>query len=433
MPADVENKRFNRNIGLSFGSSVIGVAVAIAQGALIARTLGPAGKGIVAVVVLAPPLIRLLLDGGLAASNVYFIGTARFDTSTLAGHALSFTALAVFATAIIVLVAGATGVYRAVLPDAPAPLLILGMLAVPLGVLMAHLQGLLQGLERFAVLNACVIVSALSQLAVTAVLLVGFDRGAGGVVVASLLATATTVVVSIEVLRRSTVSFRPRFERDVVRPLVGYGMRGHVGELLQYFNYRLDVLIVNLYLGPFAVGIYSVSTRLAELLWYLPDAVSLVLFPRAAKGTATESRALTARATAQTLAISAVAALALAAFGDQVIRSVFSDEFASAYRPMLLLLPGAVLLGGGKVISHELAGRGQPHINSAVAAVSLVTTVVLDVILIPRMGISGAAIASTASYTLTFVLLVIASVTLGRRSAHVADGLKLEPEIAPSP
>jgi O-antigen/teichoic acid export membrane protein len=102
------------------------------------------------------------------------------------------------------------------------------------------------------------------------------------------------------------------------------------------------------------------------------------------------------------LAITIVGAIGLALFGKLAIRIIFSNAFIDAYIPLLVLLPGVVLLGAGKVLVNDIAGRGYPHYNSITAGVSLIATIILDLILIPLTGVVGAAIASSVSYALAF-------------------------------
>ena len=83
----------------------------------------------------------------------------------------------------------------------------------------------------------------------------------------------------------------------------------------------------------------------------------------------------------------------------------------------IALLPGVVLLGAGKVLTNDIAGRGYPHYNSIVAGLTLVITVALDLLLIPRMGILGAALASSAAYSSTFLLSMMFYRIVSRRPA----------------
>jgi O-antigen/teichoic acid export membrane protein len=107
------------------------------------------------------------------------------------------------------------------------------------------------------------------------------------------------------------------------------------------------------------------------------------------------------------LAISSLGALGLAIFGKFIIRVLLSKAFLGAYVPMLVLLPGVVLLGAGKILSADISGRGFPQYASIISGFSLVITITLDFLLIPRMGIIGAAVASSVSYAFIFALLIV--------------------------
>ena len=73
------------------------------------------------------------------------------------------------------------------------------------------------------------------------------------------------------------------------------------------------------------------------------------------------------------------------------------------------------------MLTNEIAGRGYPHYNSLNAFLSLVITVIFDLLLIPRYGILGAAMASSLAYTVNF----LAAVTF----YLVVSGSKLSPFI----
>jgi O-antigen/teichoic acid export membrane protein len=119
-----------------------------------------------------------------------------------------------------------------------------------------------------------------------------------------------------------------------------------------------------------------------------------------------------------TLALTSVGAVVLALIGKPFIEIVYSPEFASAYGPMLVLLPGVVLLGSGKILTNEIAGRGYPQYNSIASGVSLVLTIGLDLLLIPRLGVLGAAVASSVAYVVIFLLAIHFYRVVSRRTQH---------------
>ena len=65
-----------------------------------------------------------------------------------------------------------------------------------------------------------------------------------------------------------------------LRPALGYGVKAHLGNLVAFLNYRMDIFLVNLFVGPGGAGLYSIAVRLVEQLWMISRAVSTVLLPR---------------------------------------------------------------------------------------------------------------------------------------------------------
>jgi O-antigen/teichoic acid export membrane protein len=239
------------------------------------------------------------------------------------------------------------------------------------------------------------------------IFVIWLELGVAGAIMASLAGSIFILAGTAKNLRSEGVAFWPRWDRQVIHPTLTYGMKAYVGNLMQFFNYRLDVLIVNAFIGPVGVGIYGVAVTLAELLWRLPNSVAFVIFPKAASTSQESMNRFTPKVFWIVLAISSMGALGLALLGKLVIHVIFSDAFEAAYLPMLVLLPGVVLLGACKVLANDIAGRGFPQYNSIVSGSVLVITVGLDLALIPKIGILGAAITSTVAYASSLVLSVI--------------------------
>jgi len=70
------------------------------------------------------------------------------------------------------------------------------------------------------------------------------------------------------------------------------------------------------------------------------------------------------------------------------------------------LLPGVFLFSVAKIIGNDFSGRGLVVINGIVSASALIINIILNLLLIPRIGIKGAAIASTISYSLATIILL---------------------------
>lgn len=407
---------FARQVGTTVLARGAFLALSLATAAIIARWLGPAGKGQLAMIFMVPSMFGMFLSFGLGPANVYYVGSSRLPVYQLSANAVAFSILGTAIGFLAGLVILLSDILPMLLPGVSSTYLILGMVALPLGLLSGNLNTILQGLRRIYTLNILSILGSLLSVAFMAAFLIWLQFGILGAIVATLSVQAVMLLVAGLCVKREGARFSPKWNPQIVRPTIKYGLKSYVGNLLQFFNYRVDLFIVNFFLGPASVGIYGVAVALAELLWQVPNAASFVIFPKSANSTQETMNRFTPRVFWLILAITIAGAVVLALFGKLVIRIVFSSAFLDAYVPLLILLPGATLLGAGKVLTNDIAGRGYPHYNSITAGVSLVATVALDLLLIPDMGIVGAALASTASYALSFFASVLFYLTVSRRA-----------------
>lgn len=396
--------RFTQNVANTVAVQVLSLVLSMGNAAIIARLLGADGKGVVQLALMIPAMLSLFLNGGIGVANAHFIGKKRFDVASLTSNAVTFAILATMIGAIIVALLVMTDALSSLIPGIPLGLFLLALSSLPLALLSGYFSTILQGLQNIRAINIIKLIVALLNLLFLGLFLYYLQFGISGAVYASLLSSLVNIIVLAWYLRQHGAHFIPRWNREVLQTTLQFGLRGYIGNVLQFFNYRLDVFIVNFFLGPSGVGIYSVSTKLAELVWYFPNAVSFVIFPKAAAASANEMNNFTPRVFRVTLFISVLASIMIALIGRPLIRFIYSSEFSQAFLPLLVLLPGVILLGAARVLTNDIAGRGFPQYNSINSAMALIVTIGLDISLIPKFGILGASIASSIAYTLTFVM-----------------------------
>jgi O-antigen/teichoic acid export membrane protein len=180
-----------------------------------------------------------------------------------------------------------------------------------------------------------------------------------------------------------------------------------LNNLVVMANYRLDLFILAFYAGVGKVGVYSLAVVVAKVVWLAPEAVSLAVLP----GTVAERdpvRNSDRAAQGARIALwgSAAACLALALVSWWAVPIVFGSSFVGSRTLLLLLLPGVLLLSPATVLASFIVGVGRPRANLMVSSVAFGVTLIMDLVLIPTWGATGAALASTASYTVSAVLTV---------------------------
>jgi O-antigen/teichoic acid export membrane protein len=179
--------------------------------------------------------------------------------------------------------------------------------------------------------------------------------------------------------------------------------------LFQMVNYRLDVIIMQLFRPLTEVGYYVVAQTIAEVVITLATAFQSSLLPLTShyEGDARQNE-VTVSSLHHHAILAGVAVIANVFVVSAVILFLYGSAFRPAVVPMLVLLPGIWFLGLGLVIQSDLSGRGRPGLSSALAGLAAGATVILDFALIPPFGVIGAAVASVAAYTCFGVTSLIA-------------------------
>ena len=364
---------------------------------ILARSLGPEGRGIYAVAILIPAIVALLAQLGFQAANVYHTSKRLLPMDDIVGHAVSLAFL--LGAFCYLLIFGYVE-----LTHAPqflgigSQFVLVSCIALPFTLLTIFVQGIQQGAERFVQFNT-VLLTQYAAPAVALLIALVLLRGETLQAVEAWTAAAitTSLVAASGVSRVGRLS--PRLNLTTLRRLFRFGIVSYVSTLTSFVNYRFDVFLVNFFAGARQVGLYSVGTGLAEVIWYLSNAAGIVLAPRVAGAERELGDRVTEAVTRVVALLAIVAAGALAVLAPFVVVLFFGEAFAESKWAVWLLLPGIVTFSVGRILSMYLLGRGRLPVDLVASFIGLVVTLVLDLLLIPRFGFRGAAVASSIAYT----------------------------------
>lgn len=377
--------------------AVVNLLVIVAAG----QAIGAAGLGTISLIVLGVTIILLfthLVGGG---GLVYLI--PRYGVRPLLAPSYAW----------VLLCAGAAYLIQQFIPLVPSEFVVhIVLLAALQGLNSIHL-GILLGRERIGLLNRIMVVQSIVQLAGFTILL-----GIGGAsvmdyVLAAYLAQGGTVLISgVFALQRLEPSI-PR-PGGVLKALLHQGTLAQGANLLQLLNYRLAYYLIEHFRGRAALGIFSVTTQLAESTWLVPKSIGGVLYSKISNLVEVErQRDLTLILLKVSVAVALVSCTALLLIPDGVYTWIFGPEI-SGLRPILLrMAPGLVAMSASQVLSHYLSGTGRIKHNTIGSGIGLVITVLVGFWLIPSTGLEGAAITASLAYGLSvcYQLIVFRRVT----------------------
>ena len=383
-------------------ASRVGVFIlSLASGVILARALGPNGRGIYALALLAPSVLVLVANLGVSNALVYHLARRTYPFDTVIGQVISLALLlGVGAMAVLVGVSHFFG--HVLLPGVSEQLILMAGAAIPLSLFFYFCLSFTQGVQAFWAFNSLYMVNAAALLVLLAFLVVA-PRSVTVAVAAWTLSWVPTALLGLYWLSRWG-RLNARFDWHVSRALLRFGIVGYLSFLTNYFNLRLDTFLVNIFKNATQVGFYAVAVGLAETIWYISTSAATVLAPRVAAGESTESDESTAQVCRVVFATSILAALLLGVTAPVIIRILFGSGFAPSVTAVWLLLPGVVTLSVARVLSSYLLGRNRQVVDLVASLAGVVGTLALDLLLIPRFGFAGAAAASSVAYTVTLAV-----------------------------
>jgi O-antigen/teichoic acid export membrane protein len=384
-------------------------ASSVISGVIVARVLGAEKFGAYADLSVAATVTVLIGSLGLPAANTYFVAKNKALAGSVAVNSILLASISggVFATVLW----GLAVLFPAVIGNLPGNLVAIAVLAVPFQLATALGLSVFLALGRMREFNA---IDLLGQLfiianAVIALWLLQSDLWFLFALnsAAAVFCTLITFALLFRLLAKDSEEFRGRWRVDIQRlgEMVLYALKGQVLWVATLLMLRLDLLIVSLWRGSEEAGVYAVATQFTLLILLLPTAVSHLLLARVAetRGAAAD---LTCRAARYISALILLACLASVPL-SYLVPIVYGPAFAGTPSLLILLLPGVFFMSLQTALLQYFVGTGLPRLVPLSWAFALAINIILNCIIVPHWGASGAAVVSTFSYMLIFVLIFL--------------------------
>lgn len=368
---------------------------------IVARHLGPEGKGLLSFLAYTLFVATTLGGLGLQTAAIHHLGKRRFAEGTISSVqvALGLAAGLVTALAVQLLLPHLQG-RMDLTPDLRGALLPVIVLAV----VGLNLSGLLLGRGDIQTLNW---IQALTPTVWTAgaILFIAFWKE--GAVAAGFVWVSAQVFTPAILLLWVALRVRPTRQgfADCARGSLRFGMEAYLANLVWTLVLRIDGFMLGAIAGAASMGIYSIAVLLGEMLWYLPRSLTFALNPRIAQATRKDAVALTLRSSRSAFAITLAGSVVVILVARPLLPFVFGDAFRAAYLPLVCLLPGIVANAIASPLSLFLTQQaGRPRDNAWISGIALAINIGLNLIWIPRFGPTGAALASSVAYSFVAIL-----------------------------
>ena len=378
---------------LFFASSIVGSAGFFVAALLLARALGPAGRGSVAFITVTALVTARVAKAGLGQATSVLAAQRPGARGVLLANLLSFSLVTSLA------VGGAVvGVFY--LLDAE-----------PAGIDQSQLAILMAGIVAASLVDDNFLIGC-GRLREAAAI----SASGGWLYAAALVAALATVGLSVDSAVVAWVAahlawaavlatvgariggLRPPSLR-LLAESVRFGSRAWLGGVSLLLNARLDQILVGVIASDVALGLYAVAVNGAEILLFLPTAIATSLLPAVAR----EQDAANVEPHAPGLPFGVRPGARhhgrrRRASAGSPSRPSSAPTSRGSVEPFMWLLPGALGYTALSIFSNSLLASRAPGRSSLGSAAALGAGLALDLALIPSFGASGAAAAASAAF-----------------------------------
>jgi len=393
-----------RNVAITLAGNLGRLTLGFVSSVIIARTLGPAGYGVIALVSVVLAIADTVGDFGLTYTAVRSVARNSKREPAHAGQvAHGYLTLALLANtgAALLGVALAGPIARVMLDRGDlAPYLRLAMIGLVTLAGSGFAAAMLQATYRFGRLAAAGVVSGATYLACIAGLAGVGHLGVGSVIAVGVINPAVGFALGLALLPRGFVRLREAFSRAAVRAwpeLTAFGKWMWVSAMLSLLASHLDLLMLNRWASPGVLGVYALAFNMSQKMDTVNQARFTVLVPTAS---ALRTRREMAEYLGRTARRSAllVAGLALAVpFLRPFIGAFYGAGFADAFWPLVVLAAVVAFDAVTAPLILLALPLDQPRVLAASDAVRVAVLAAAGWFLIPLLGPIGAALARLAS------------------------------------
>jgi O-antigen/teichoic acid export membrane protein len=259
--------------------------------------------------------------------------------------------------------------------------------------------------ERARAFFTTTIVNVLVTIGLTVALVVGAGEGARGLLLGS-YASGAAFVLGLIVLQRRRLSLF--FDRALLRRLLRFGLPTMPAEASLYLLNFVDRIIIVRSVGLAEAGLYSLAIKFAQGVNVLVRGFQLA-WPPLAYSIRDDGEARRAYATVVTLFVAGCAFVVTGMwlFSRWIVRALAAPKFFDSYEAVGLISTAVTLYAVYMVLVVILGRTGRTEFNLPATLAALAANVILNLILVPPLGIVGAGLALVASYVVVLALMYV--------------------------
>jgi len=396
------NKIIAPAIGITFLVQLAVFLIGLGNNVIISRLLGPETLGIFAIIIVIVEIVFRIVNPGLDTSAIYFISKKQFELKEYTGTYLINTLIIIVLGILILLLLNQVGSVTLF-----SEVINFNFISDFFTVIVFYFAAFLiyefgvkipLGLEKYNEYNKIQLLKPIILFILLIISALMFTLQLDSVIVL----VGISFLVPALLYWRLALPIKLVWRKEPAEKSFRFGIKIMLSNLLQYLNYRTDILLIVFFLSGTEVGWYYVSVLIAERLLFLTQATSTILFPSASSSEVQQEK--TPILSRLNFSVVFAGSLVIGASAYWLVPLIFSAEYGNSVLPLVVILPGILSLSVSKILSADFISRGLPQYSFYVSLLNFCLNITFNLILIPKLGITGAAISSSLSYSAALIL-----------------------------
>ncbi len=376
------------------------VVLSLITSIILARGLGPEGKGIFATIMLYVVAFSLFYRFGTELSIVFY-----FKKKKYSNEEMLFNLLIVY----FILIISGIPIYYLIyfvlksswLSSIKISYFILSIFLLSSSIFEIYLQRILLSLKKITQLNINLIVERTLFVVFLTILYINNYISIETALISDILKRILVYIFS-GIILSNKIGIKFKINFGFLRDLFHYGLKTYLAGIVDYIITRMDMILIIALLDYRYVGLYSIAL-LAEKFLLFPQSIGYSWMSEI-----TDQNEKTAQISRVTLFISTVLALPVIIFAKQIIIAVYGKNFELSTLPFQFLMIGVIVFSVSHAIKPYIIKKKKKPIRiSQIGVIALVVNSVLNYLFIQNWQIDGAGAATMFSYfTYTLIMVV---------------------------
>lgn len=393
------------NVVQIFASNVFILGLNVLTGIIIARFLGPEGRGEQAAMIMWPRFLAYSLTLGIPAALVYYMKKKDRNQGSLYVTALYMCVL---------LGCAAMGIGAVIIPywmkgysDEVIEFAVWALVMSPIAMIGTVNTAALQSREEYHLYNFMRYIPVLGTLILLCVLVVTGHVTPFFTSVAYLFPVIPIAVWTTYKLI-SHYKMKQKNKMESGKKLLGYGIRSYGTDVAGTFSGYIDQILVVGLLSPSSLGLYVVSLNLAKMLNTIQGAITSVLFPKASGLRQAEALSLTFKVTRISTVVTFVVGAVVYVVAPYLLILLYGKSFLEAVTVFRILIFQTAVTSISWILAQGFMSIGKPGSVTIIRITTLGMNIILMNLFIPLLGIQGAAISllATSLIEITVIFLI---------------------------